>query len=401
VDFRFRLKRLRDSTIPRELRDILLAATLIYVFSVWEHLPGLVPSHYTDIASVFYREGIGQGPHLIPYYDFTFEYPLLVGVFVYLCSSVRIWVANFSQAMAYYTVLMNLILYAFTMGTIVTLYRIVVKVKGEVSRMWKCFLVMPSYLMFVTYNWDIVAIFFSTLALHYFLKGEKGKADLSVGLGIAAKLFPAMLVPVFMVEEKTWPQRLKRLAAPLLVFLALNTPFILANFNRWFDTWRYHAQWGIEDSWLIFFFNQMDPNAHYAALAVLLYLVYKGLADSGKRSYASGEERIITRVFLMYAAWLFGNYVVTPQMALILLPLFVLLPSIPLPAIYAAEVFNALIIVLWFTPELNLGNPLIASSPVQWFSAIRQVIWLTLFIYMLYPDKVRRWTQRLLERVET
>ncbi len=103
----------------------------------------------------------------------------------------------------------------------------------------------------------------------------------------------------------------------------------------------------------------------------------------------------------MSVAWLFGNYVVTPQMALILLPFFVLLPAIPLAAIYTAEIFNALIIVLWFTPELNLGNPLIASSPVQWFAAARQFIWLGLFIYMLYPVKVKRWLGKLFERVES
>ena len=387
--------------MDKELRDILLAATVIFIFSAWEHMPGLVPSHYTDISSIFFRDGVGQGPHLIPYYDFTFEYPVLVGIFVYLCSSVRTWVLDFSQAMAYYTLAMNAILYVFTMGTIITLYRIVVKVKGKVSRIWKCVLVVPSFLMFVTYNWDIIAIFFSTLAIYYFFNGEKGKADLSIGLGISAKIFPCMLVPVFMIEEKTWSERLKRLAVPLAVFLLMNSPFILANFNQWFETWRYHAGWGIENSWLIFFFDQMDPNAHYVGLAVLLYLVYKGLVDSGKRSYRSREERIVTRVFLMSVAWLFGNYVVTPQMALILLPLFTLLPVIPLAAIYVAEIFNALIIVLWFTPELNLGNPLVGSSPVQWFSAARQFTWLALFIYMLYPAKVKRWVKKLFERVES
>jgi hypothetical protein len=253
--------------------------------------------------------------------------------------------------------------------------------------------------MFICYNWDIIAIAFSTASIYYFLKGDKGKADLTLGLGIGAKLFPIFLIPVYILEEKTWPNRIRRFFTPLLVFGALNLPFIIANFQTWFEMWTYHYHWGIENSWLIFIFDQMDVKAHYVALAVVVYLLYKGLLESSKRKYPDSYSRIIHRGFLVSVAWLFGNYVVTPQMALMLLPFYVLIPIIPIAAIYTAEVLNALIIVLWFTSELNLGNPLIASSPVQWASALRQVIWLGLFIYTLYPSKMKVWVKKLFQRV--
>jgi hypothetical protein len=75
------------------------------------------------------------------------------------------------------------------------------------------------------------------------------------------------------------------------------------------------------------------------------------------------------------------------------------MPLAPLWLFYLAEVFNALIIVLWFTPQLNLGNPLVASSPVQAFSAIRQFIWLMLFLRVLYPGKLKAWTEDLFTRI--
>ena len=374
-------------------------STAIYIVSAWEHLPGINPSHYSDVSSVFWREGIGQGAHLIPYLQFMFEYPVIVGALVYLASSIRYFVADFSTAMTSYVLLMDFVLYFFTIGTVVALYKIVKRVKGRVSRMWKCFLIVPSFVMFVAYNWDIIAIFFSTLAIYFFLKRERYKADVSIGLGVAAKLYPCMLIPVFMLEERSWRERLKRLVIPGAVFFLLNSPFLTLNFPQWFETITYHAGWGLEDSWLIFFFDQMDPNAHYVALAILLYLVYKGLLESTKRAFPSAEGRIITRAFLMNIAWLFGNYVVTPQMALILLPFFVLTPSIPLIVIFAAEIFNALIIVLWFTPQFNFGNPLIAASPVQWFAAARQFIWLGIFIYLIYPEKLQTWISKLLTRM--
>jgi len=86
-------------------------------------------------------------------------------------------------------------------------------------------------------------------------------------------------------------------------------------------------------------------------------------------------------------------------MALMLLPFYVLIPTISLAVIYFAEIMNALIIVLWFTPELNLGNPLVATSPVQWLAAGRQLVWLGLFIQILYPTQTKRLFKRLMKRV--
>ncbi len=385
--------------VPLDLLEIIAAATMIFIIGVWEHLPVVVPNHYTDISSVFWREGIGKGPHLIPYSQFMFEYPVIVGMLVYAASSIRTIVPDFSVAMNYYTLLMDAALYPFAIGTVIVLYKIVEIVGVQKARMWKAFIVAPSFLMFTVYNWDIIAVFFATLSLYYYLKHEKTKSALSLGLGISTKLYPGMLLPVLLLEEKNWKDRLKLITMSLGVFFVLNAPFAFVNFNQWFETWAYHANWGIEDSWLIFFFNQMDKNAHYVGLVVLLYLVYKGLSGTFKKQYDNQATRIIERSFLMNIAWVFGNYVVTPQMALILLPFYVLIPTISLPVVYVAEIMNALIIALWFTPELNLGNPLISTSPVQWFAAARQLIWLGLFIQILYPNQTRRLFDRLMRRL--
>jgi hypothetical protein len=218
-------------------------------------------------------------------------------------------------------------------------------------------------------------------------------------LGIAAKIYPAVLLPVFLLEEKTWKDRIIFFFTSTGVFAALNMPFILLNFNVWWGTWQHHMNWGLENSWLIYLFNQMDLNAHYASLAVMLYLVYKGLAETSTKSYESQGSRILERSLLMSLAWLVGNYVVPPQMALMLLPFMVLVPVAPLWMFYLAEIFNSLIIVLWFTPQLNLGNPLVASSPVQAISGLRQLVWFAFFLMIIYPDKLRSYTHGLLERI--
>jgi len=388
------------SPIRKDLAEILLVSAVILAFGFWEHFPMIVPNHYTDIASIFWREGIGKGRLGIPYYDYVFEYPVIVGFFTYLCSYFgRSMSGDFGISMAFYSFGMYLVLIAFALGTVVVVYKLCELVGADKKRMFLYFLVTPAFIMFTIYNWDIFAVFFSALSIYFYLRGQKHYSAISLGFGIASKIYPAVLGPIYLLEEKTWKARLVFFALAAGVFALLNAPFVILKYDVWFGTWRHHMTWGIENSWLIYLFDQMDPNAHYASLLVLLYLIYKGIAGTIKKNYDSQSSRILERSFLMSLAWLISSYVCPPQMALMILPFLVLMPLAPLWLFYLAEVFNALIIVLWFTPQLNLGNPLVASSPVQAFSAMRQLRWLLFFLMVLYPGKLKVWTEDLFARI--
>jgi len=382
----------------RSLIDLVLGTTILFAFNVWEHLPGIIPNHYSDVISVFWRDGVGRGEHLVPYLQFTFEYPVIVGVLVYVSSFSRALTGDFMKAMNYYVLIMDGFLFLFTIGTVLLLRKMCITLNVEETRIWKCFLIMPTFLMFTVYNWDIIAVFFSVLSIYLYMKANKLGSAASLGLGIATKLYPSVLLPVYLVEEKSWRARFKFIFTSLGVFALLNSPFIILNFETWLSTWTYHMEWGIEDSWLIYFFRQMDPFAHYFGLAVLLYLVYKGLIQTSKKLYESQAERLIERCWLMSVAWLFGSYVVTPQMALMLLPFYALIPTIPLLPAYIADVLNALIIVLWFTSSAIIGDPLSPTSPVQYVAAGRQLIWLGMFIYCLYKIQITSLAKTLFKR---
>ncbi len=392
--------------LPKELLQLIAAALMIFAFNSWEHMPNVTPNHYSDITSVFWRNGVGKGPHLIPYVDYVFEYPAIVGVMVYAASATRYLVPHyspdslpdFSAAMVMYTFTMHLLLLPFMIGTVVVTYLLVRMRRGDEGRIWKSFLVVPSFLMFPLYNWDMVAIFFAVASLYFLLKRRARPSAFLLGLGATAKLYPAMLLPPILLELRSWRSRVEYCAFAAFGGLVVNAPFMALNFKTWFGTWTFLAGWGIEDSWLIFLFKQMDVNAHYIGLAVMAYLVYKGLIGTRERRFASQEDRLATRWMLTSIAWLVGSYVVTPQMALMLLPLYSLLPQISLPAIYAADVFNAMIIVLWFNPQLNMGNPMSPTSPVQALAAVRQLIWLLIFVYLIYPERSRRFWGGLLKR---
>jgi hypothetical protein len=383
----------------RELLTLMAGMTAIFAFNVWEHMPLIVPNHYTDVASVFWRDGIGRGPHLMPYRDFRFEYPVLVGLLVWACSYLGRLAGDFSIAMNYYVLAMDISLYPFIAGALLALYRLCRLAGVGRDRIWKAFLAMPSFLMFPLYNWDMIAVCFALWAIYFLLTERPALSAASLGLGMAGKLYPAILLPALALEEATWGRRLRYAALALAAFLLPNLPFMAANFDGWMGTWTYHMDWGIEDSWLIYLFHQFDKNAHYAALAVVAYLAYKGLAETAKRPYPSKAARVIERSFLMASAWLLGSYVVTPQMALFLLPFFALMPGLPLAAAYLGDVFNALIIAFWFTLQGWKVDPLAPASITQIFSLLRQAVWFSLLLYALFPGRLRAVFGGLFERV--
>ncbi len=387
----------RWPSVPKELQAILIAVTVVFAFNVWEHSPIIVPNHYSDIVSIYYREGIGNGKLSIPYVDYVFEYPVLVGVLVSAAAMLaRSSTPDFLLSMVRYKLIVDLVLYAFTLILTVSLYKFVTRNRTESKRIWQAFIVMPSLLMFVDYNFDIIAIAFMILALYLFTTGKHSASAFSLGLGVCAKLYPGVLLPAFLAALPSWRSRGRYLGFTVAVFAAANLPFMLMSPNTWFGTWDFLSGWGIENSWLIFCFGQMDPLAHYVGFAVLLYLVYKIMIETRHRELP-GEQRLVVRSFLLSLAWLLGSYIVTPQMALILLPFYVLIPTIPLMGAYASDTLNALIMAFWFT-EMNAGrNPIAPDNPIQWIALARQLIWLALLVQFLYPSKISRWVRQLVK----
>lgn len=373
-----------------------MAVTVVFAFNVWEHSPAALPNHYTDIVSIYYRNGIGNGALGIPYVDYVFEYPALIGIIVYVAALIaRSSTPDFFASLIEYKLIVDVVLYAFTLITVIFLYRLTTRYQVEPKRIWQAFLVMPSLLMFVDYNFDMVAIAFTVATVYLFIRGKHSTSAISLGLGVCAKLYPGILLPALLAALPSWRSRGKYTVTAAAVVAAVNLPFMLTNFQTWFGTWSFLAGWGIENSWLIFVFGQMDPMAHYFGLGVLLYIMYKVMAETHRRD-GSSDEKLLTRCFLLSLGWLLGSYIVTPQMALILLPFYVLIPTVPLLAAYASDTLNALIMVFWFA-EMGAGrNPIALDNPIQWIALARQIIWLGLLVQGLYPSRLGRWLKGLL-----
>ncbi len=79
---------------------------------------------------------------------------------------------DFSISMAYYSLAMNIVIIGFALGTVVV-YKLCELTGTDKKRMLPYFLVTLSFIMFTIYNWDMFAVFFSTLSIYFYLLGKK------------------------------------------------------------------------------------------------------------------------------------------------------------------------------------------------------------------------------------
>ncbi len=87
---------------------------------------------------------------------------------------------------------------------------------------------------------DPIAIAFTVMSLYHFLAYQRSsqnvagrelfKSALFLGLGVATKIYPIILVPVFMKEIRHWSGRLLYLILALVPIAAFSLPFVLWDF---------------------------------------------------------------------------------------------------------------------------------------------------------------------------
>lgn len=221
------------------------------------------------------------------------------------------------------------------------------------------FALAPTLLVYGFINWDLVAVAFATGALLAYARRGNVWAGILLGLGAAAKIYPALLVVPLVLHrfrERQPDQGIHLAWAAAGAWLAVNVPFVLTVPTKWWEFFRFNAtrpaDW--DSLWYVgchrltgelFCEPTRAINAAsaiaFVATAVYLYIV--------KRRLDAGFERW-TFVFPLVAAFLLTNKVYSPQYSLWLLPLFALaLPDIRFFALFqAADVTVFLTRFSWF-----------------------------------------------------
>lgn len=229
-----------------------------------------------------------------------------------------------------------------------------------VGRRALLFALSPTLALYGFMNWDLLAVMLATLATLAFLRARDRSSGILLGVGTAAKLYPALFVPPFALDRlKGGRVRSATVVAAWAAgtWLVLNGPFAVLRFGSWSEFFRFNATRGVDwDSlWFV-------ACSHFGATASctwppqridpLALAIFAGLATIVWRVREARDPSFPrwTFGFPMLVLFLLANKVYSPQYSLWLLPWIALVePGVGLFAAFsAAEVAVFLTRFTWF-----------------------------------------------------
>jgi uncharacterized membrane protein len=312
---------------------------------------------YSDVVPLLGTEQLAAGR--LPFLDACVdvsgqncdEYPVLTMYFMRLAA----WSSGASYARFYYANAALLIGCAAVVA--VCLY---VMVRGRALY----FALAPTLLIYGTMNWDLFAVALATAGLLAFFRKRDGWAGVLLGLGAAAKFYPALLVIPLIAQRlrDREPDRAITLAWTATgAWLAVNVPFAIASPSGWFEFFRFNSArladfdslWYIACRHRDLCFGVRTINLASVAIVLLSFAgiwAIKARRDPGFPRWSLGLPLLI--LFLL------ANKVYSPQYGLWLLPWFALaLPD--LRAFVAFSLADSAVFVTrfsWFGEMQGLGG---------------------------------------------
>ncbi|CAJ1587626.1 glycosyltransferase family 87 protein [[Mycobacterium] wendilense] len=249
-------------------------------------------------------------------------------------------------------------------------------------RIWDAALVAASPLVIfqIFTNFDALATAFATGALLAWARRRPVLAGVLIGLGVAAKLYPLLLLaPLLLLGVRTG--RLvevgRALLAAITAWLVVNLPIMLLFPRGWSEFFRLNTRrgddmdslynvvksftgWGGFDSDLGFW---EPPTVLNTVVAVLFVLCCVGIGYIALT--APQRPRVAQLAFLVVAAFLLTNKVWSPQFSLWLVPLAVL--ALPHRRILLA--WMTIDALVWVPRMYYLYGEANRGLPEQWFTA--------------------------------
>lgn len=287
---------------------------------------GAAPLCYTDVVPLYRNEGLGNDR--LPYLqacvpvggDPCDEYPPLTMYTMWLAALVATGPPAFFFANA-------LVLSMAAATTAIALYAIA----GPRALY---FTLAPTLLLYAFYNWDLVAVALATLATLAFLSRRDGLAGVLIGLGAAAKLYPALLLIPFVlqrVRDGETDRGIRVVGGAAAGWLATNLPFALAAPAGWSAFFRFNASrpMNVDSLWYVACRTVrasgeqcISPSTINVLAIVLICSMVAGLCYV--KSRRDPDWAAWTLAFPLLIVFLLTNKVYSPQYSLWLLPWFAL-----------------------------------------------------------------------------
>jgi uncharacterized membrane protein len=297
---------------------------------------------YTDPVPLFGLHHLDTGA--VPYLDSAVEYPVLSGGFMALAAAIARGYDGLAASFPLlphvppvqsYDVVTCLLLSLCALVTV----RAVLALAGR--RPWDAAMVALSPLVFMDafINWDLLAIALTMLGMWAWARRRPVLAGVLLGLGVAAKLYPVLILGVLFVlclragRLRPW---FRAALAAAVTWLAVNLPIVVLAPQNWAQFFELNSSrpanpetlWNLAltlthhtilDGPLA---PEQTPSVLNAAVAVASVLV--AVAVGWLALAVPLRPRVAQVAFLLVAGFLLVNKVWSPQYSLWLLPLAVL-----------------------------------------------------------------------------
>lgn len=200
---------------------------------------------YSDVGPLYFVRGLADGvvPYLQSYQDQYLEYPVLIGLWMYLTNLI-VQTLHLQPAVGWFVHLTWLV----SIGLISASAFLMSRIRGMWREVW-WYALSPAVLLVTGVNWDALAVLSTIAALHQYQRGNRGWAGFWIGIGTATKLYPALLlIPMLAnLSRGRWPRKASRLlGTSLLTWLIINLPVALASPNGWLEFYKFSRERGID-----------------------------------------------------------------------------------------------------------------------------------------------------------
>ena len=269
---------------------------------------------YSDISSLYGARDLIN--HTWPYSSATnaVEYPPLTGVVM--------WATSLISGHSYHQYfLINVFLIALLFCATAL---IVARIKPEY---WYLYPLTPAVIASLYINWDMWAVVTMLASIYYFDKGRYRLSSILLGISVATKFFPlVLLAPIVMIFLKRHEIRrtLTYVASVLAVAVAINLPFAITTPHGWWRFFALNGSRGVDFGSAWYALQLLGVNIASANILSLLLL----LAVLAIFTYFLWRLRAVPSLaqvaFIAVAIFVSASKVYSPQYLLWLAPLGVI-----------------------------------------------------------------------------
>lgn len=176
-------------------------------------------------------------------------------------------------------------------------------------------------------NWDLLVVALTACGVLAWSRRREGMAGVFFGLGVAAKLYPALLfVPLFLLALRTgrWRGFGKAVLGAAVAWLVPNGLVYLRSPQDWLYFWTFNVDRAGDLGSIWYVLGLMGAKLGSVSLLQAVLMVLGALALAALALLAPRRPRFAQLAFLMIVWFLIVNKVYSPQYVLWLLPFVVL-----------------------------------------------------------------------------